>query len=181
LNLSIQVLVASALPLQRLAEWLNKNNENKVLAAIVTVVLGVILRDLIPYIWRTAVRVLIWVGKHIGGRFGFRYFEKTYLSWLVTELGELKLAGIVSTDVTKKPRLEQVFISLRVGAQQDKLSMPELTQAVVEDLRRHRKIDIGLLVALRREFESAPPLERKDAEQILQSFFLGRINVLQKA
>jgi HEAT repeat protein len=180
MDLNIEPLATSAAPLQRLAEWLDKNNENKLLAAIVTVVLGVILRDLVPYLWNVMGKFLIWGGKHIGGRFGFRYFEKTYLSWLVTELGELKLAGIVSTDVAKKPRLEQVFISLRVGEQQDKLSLPELTQAVIEDLRRHRKSDFGLLAALQREFEAAPALERKDAEQILHSFLSSRINPLEK-
>jgi len=123
---------AAAAPiLQRLTDWLNKNNENKLWAAIITVVLGVILRDLIPYTWRLIGKGLAWVGKHIGGKFGFNYFEKTYLNWLVTELRELKLAGIVSTDATKKPKLEQVFVSLRVGDQQDRSSILEITQAVL--------------------------------------------------
>ncbi|PYU28573.1 MAG: hypothetical protein DMG32_02250, partial [Acidobacteria bacterium] len=124
---------------------------------------------------------LAWVGKHIGGKFGFNYFEKTYLNWLVTELRELKLAGIVSTDATKKPKLEQVFVSLRVGDQQDRSSILEITQAVIEDLRHHRKAEPGIILALRREFESAPPSERKDAEHLLRSFLSSRVSVWKKA
>jgi hypothetical protein len=101
--------IVSLVPwIDSLIGWLNENR----LAAVVTLVLGIVLRDLIPYLWRSAGKALVWIGKHIGGEFGFIYFERTYLNWLVTELRELKLAGIVSSDASKKPKLEQVPSSL---------------------------------------------------------------------
>jgi energy-coupling factor transporter ATP-binding protein EcfA2 len=42
-------------------------------------------------------------------------FRGTYLDWLVTENRDLRLAGIVTADETKKPTLEQVFVSLYIG------------------------------------------------------------------
>jgi hypothetical protein len=73
---------------------------------------------LIPYLWRKGSGALAWLLGKFSGRYEHREFEKRYLDWVVTSLQHLKLAGIVpSDDAAKRPRLEQVFISLHVVEQ----------------------------------------------------------------
>lgn len=93
--------------------------EDPLVIGLVGIVLGAILTKLIPAIWSFLYAFTIWLGKKVGGRFSFRDFEKSYLDWLVTEHSELKLTGIVTSDEAKKPKLEQVFVSLQLGRERD--------------------------------------------------------------
>lgn len=102
---------------QAFQELLRKYGDNKLAIAIVSAFLGVILTKLIPFLWAFVSKMIFKLGKMMGGRFAYREFEKRYLDWVVTELRELKLTGIVSYDDAKKPQLEQVFVSLQVGEQ----------------------------------------------------------------
>jgi hypothetical protein len=150
---------------QRIWLWLD---QNKLVAGTVLLLAGVVLRDLLPYIWRLVVNLMTWIGKKLGGRLGYRHLEKNYLNWLVTELRELKLTGIVSADTTKKPRLEQVFVSLRVGEQEGRFSAVEAAVALADEIKRRKgKIHPFIIRGLKRDLEQAPAAERKDAERIL--------------
>jgi hypothetical protein len=124
--------------LRTILQWLGKTDANKAVAALVLLVAGVLLRDLLPYLFQQFLRLLRWVGKKLGGRLGYRYLEKSYLNWLVTELRELKLAGIVGADASKKPKLEQVFVSLRVGEQEGHFSAVEAALAVADEIKRRK-------------------------------------------
>jgi energy-coupling factor transporter ATP-binding protein EcfA2 len=107
------------------------------------------------------------VGRRIGGRFAFRYFERTYLDWLVTQLRELKLTGIVSNDTAKKPKLEQVFVSLRMGGERNSISFMECTIAVCNEIRRNPRRRRALLEALKMDLERASSDQRKEAEEYI--------------
>jgi NACHT domain len=156
--------------LQKILLWLEKADQNKVIAALVLLVSGVVLRDLLPYLFQRFLQLLRWIGKKLGGRLGYRYLEKAYLNWLVTELRELKLAGIVGADAAKKPKLEQVFVSLRVGEQEGRFSAVGAALAVADEIRKKRgKISSSVVRGLKHDLEQATVAERKDAERILLS------------
>ena len=160
---------------QRILLWTDKTDTNKLTAAIVLLLLGVLLREVLPYFFRHAVRFLLWLGKHAGGRLGYYHFQRRYLDWVVTELSELKLAGIVSVDSAKKPKLDQVFVSLRVGEEEGRLSAIEAARAVVEELQRTKgKLDRSVIRALKRDIDQAAPNERKDAEAIIIDYLVHR-------
>ena len=137
------------------------------IAGILLLVLGAILKDFLPFAWRGFTGVCAWLGRRIGGRFAFRYFERTYLDWLVTQLRELKLTGIVTSDATKKPRLEQVFVTLRMGGEKDEVSFMDCAVAVCNEIRRNPRKGGSLLEALRRDLERAPAEQRKEAEEYI--------------
>jgi NACHT domain len=99
----------------KLITWLQLHEDDKLLLVIVSGLLGAVLMKLFPAIWAAARRLSVLIGKAAGGRFAFRHFQHQYLNWLVTEAQELKLAGIVTTDAAKKPRLEQVFLSIKMA------------------------------------------------------------------
>lgn len=77
-----------------------------------------VLQKLIPYLWHLLGKSIIELKRISGGRYAESSFEKLYLDWAVTELRELKLAGITSYDDAKKPQIEQVFVSLQIGQHQ---------------------------------------------------------------
>jgi energy-coupling factor transporter ATP-binding protein EcfA2 len=90
-------------------------SENKLFIAIIAAIVGAILTKLVPAAWGGLKSFLRWSGRLVGGRFAYKSFEKLYLDWIVTEHQELKLTGIVSSDDVKKPKLEQVFVSLALS------------------------------------------------------------------
>jgi HEAT repeat protein len=96
-------------------EWLKQYGTIAVVSAIAGAIATAILTKLIPYLWTQGGNLISKLGKAIGGSFAYHEFEKKYLDWVVTELRELKLTGIVTNDDSKKPLLEQVFVSLSVG------------------------------------------------------------------
>lgn len=67
------------------------------------------------FVWRLLCRLSSKLARMMGGRLACREFERRYLDWVVTQNRELKLTGVVSYDESKKPQLEQVFVSLRMG------------------------------------------------------------------
>jgi len=160
--------------LQHFLNWLNQNNENKAIAGLILVIIGALLKELVPLAFGALGKLLLFFGRLIGGRVGFRYFERLYLNWLVTELRELKLTGIASADASKKPTLEQVFVSLRIAEQRGLSSPVQTTLAIVDDMKRRRTLDHSLIRELKRDLELATPALRKDAEQILASYLLSR-------
>jgi HEAT repeat protein len=156
--------------LHRVLEWIEKTDQNKLIAALTLLVVGILLRDLLPYLLRQCFQLARWIGKKLGGRLSYRYIEKNYLNWLVTELRELKLAGVVGADAAKKPKLEQVFVSLRIGEQESRFSVIQAAQAIADEIDRTKGRVRGSIVrGLKRDLEQATPVERKDAERILAS------------
>jgi HEAT repeat protein len=111
-----------------LKNFLQQYEDNKLVIALVGAILGAILTKSIPTLWNSLRSFVIWLGRIAGGRLAYRDFQKRYLDWVVTEHRELKLTGIVTSDDAKKPKLEQVFVSLHVGKQKDIISISEPNQ-----------------------------------------------------
>jgi HEAT repeat protein len=85
------------------------------IVAVFTLIVAPLFWKLTGGLWKLLVKLCDRLGRLAGGRLSYRSFEKQYLNWVVTENKDLKLTGIVSYDEAKKPQLEQVFISLRLG------------------------------------------------------------------
>jgi hypothetical protein len=81
--------------------------------------------------------LLSWLGRAAGGRLAYRDFEKNYLDWAVTELRELKLAGVIANDDAKKPQLEQVFVSLEVDGQRETGSTADIAEILRQRICEH--------------------------------------------
>lgn len=107
-----------------LQKLLQQYDDNTLVIVIISATLGFFFAKFLPFICSLVGGLMSKLGKMIGGRFAYREFEKLYLDWVVTELRELKLTGIVSYDDVKKPQLEQVFVSLRIGWRMDWDSEP---------------------------------------------------------
>jgi HEAT repeat protein/energy-coupling factor transporter ATP-binding protein EcfA2 len=104
--------------MQRFIETLlEQYKDNKLVIGLAGVILGAILTKFLPALWSALRTTVTWFGRKIGGRFAYSDFERNYLDWTVTEHRELKLTGIVTTDEAKKPKLEQVFVSLQIAKQ----------------------------------------------------------------
>ncbi|MEA2561287.1 MAG: hypothetical protein QOH06_2791 [Acidobacteriota bacterium] len=98
--------------MSNISDFFQKFGENKLFIVLAGAAAGALLTKLLPALWGSSLNFLAWIGRILGGRFAFRSFERKYLDWIVTDLSDLKLTGIVSTDEAKKPKLEQVFVSL---------------------------------------------------------------------
>lgn len=79
------------------------------LATFVLTLIAVFIRRIFGAV-RNAV---VWIGKRLGGRFVYKSFLDSYLSWMVVEYQDLNLTGIIGSG--PKPKLEQVFISLSLS------------------------------------------------------------------
>ncbi|MDP9194039.1 MAG: HEAT repeat domain-containing protein [Acidobacteriota bacterium] len=97
-----------------LEEILRRYGENKLLVAVVSAVIGAVLTKALPSMARGVAVALRAIGGLMGGRLAYAAFQQRYLDWIVTEQSELKLTGVVSADEAKKPKLEQVFVSLHI-------------------------------------------------------------------
>ncbi|MGF6936861.1 hypothetical protein OKW41_006023 [Paraburkholderia sp. UCT70] len=93
---------------------LSKYSDNKLALALVGVFAGAVLTKLIPFTGKMLWELLGLIGRRLGGRLAYIGLQRKYLDWMVTEHRELRLPGIVSAEATKKPKLEQVFVSLFV-------------------------------------------------------------------
>jgi hypothetical protein len=151
----------------RLINFLVKLDPKTIIAALLLLLAGAVLNKFVPFAWRGFIAACAWLGRRIGGRFAFRYFERTYLDWLVTQLRELKLTGIVTSDATKKPRLEQVFVTLRMGGERDEVSFMDCAVAVCNEIRRNPGKRRSLLESLKRDLERAPSEQRKEVEEYI--------------
>ena len=74
----------------------------------------------LPIIYGKLLKLITFIGKKIGGRLGFKSIREAYLNWLVYKTEDLNLTGIIGTG--EKPKLEQIFLSLRIVNEQEKLS-----------------------------------------------------------
>ncbi len=154
--------------MSQLPDFLTKLDPKKAIVPFLLLLAGALLNKFVPFAWHAVVTAFTWIGRRVGGRFAFRYFERTYLDWLVTQLRELKLTGIVTTDAAKKPRLEQVFVSLRMGGERDGISFMECAIAVCNEIKRNPSKRRRLVAALKRDLERASLEQRKEAEEYIE-------------
>lgn len=74
----------------------------------------------LPIIYAKSLKLITFIGKKVGGRLGFKSIREAYLNWLVYKTEDLNLTGIIGTG--EKPKLEQIFLSLRIVNEQEKIS-----------------------------------------------------------
>jgi hypothetical protein len=111
--------------MSRWLEILKPLEENKLLIGIAGAVVGALLTKSIPALWSGLRKLVVWLGKFVGGRFAYHSFQSRYLEWVLSEHSELKLTGVVTSDDAKRPKLEQVFVSLQVG--RERIGEPQTT------------------------------------------------------
>jgi predicted NACHT family NTPase len=106
-------------------------------AAVAGGLVTIIGTKLLPFLGGRARSATAWVLGRLSGRYEFRQFERQYLDWLITSLQDLRLAGVViSEDAAKRPRLEQVFVSVHLassaplGASREEIEF--LTERILE-------------------------------------------------
>lgn len=103
------------MPQEMLHDIISKISANpEALKTAITILLTFALTKFLPALLATLKSSLTWLGGRIGGRFSYNSFQQQYLDWLVTDLQELRLTGIVSAEDSKRPKLDQVYLSLRL-------------------------------------------------------------------
>jgi len=107
------------------------NNNKELSIAIAGALVGIIgtwiFNKLGPWIGSMIKSVLELIGRLIGGHFAYAGIRRRYLNWVVLQNQDLNLTGIIATG--EKPKLEQVFISLKV-MDEDKETENDDTQSV---------------------------------------------------
>lgn len=97
---------------------------------IIGTLIGWILTKLLPAICSYISRFVSLIGKKLGGRLAHKNIRETYLNWLVYKTQDLNLTGIIGSG--EKPKLEQIFISLRIVKEYDKISKKDdVTEAEI--------------------------------------------------
>jgi hypothetical protein len=130
------------------------------LGGLVGVLVTLLGGRLVPYLWVQAGRGLGWLLGKLSSRYQLRQFEKLYLDWVITTHQDLKLAGVVlNEDAAKRPRLEQVFVSLNMAEE----PTHGATQEDVEFLSER-------ILAIQR-----PTLDRPDISERLRAY-LGSLD-----
>jgi formylglycine-generating enzyme required for sulfatase activity len=110
----------------------------KAILAILGGAVALIFQKILPWLWQRAGKVYDWLSTQIGWD-PLGKFEKRYLSAMRREHGDLKLIGI-RTEGVAPPKLEQVYVSLRVVP-------PHLASLTQRDSQPERVLGVG--VALR--------------------------------
>lgn len=105
-------------------------NYKEVMLILFTGLATLSLEKLLPTICSRFSLLFSLIGKKIGGRLAHKNIRETYLNWLVYKKQDLNLTGVIGTE--EKPKLEQIFISLRVVRERDKLSKNENNIDTVE-------------------------------------------------
>ena len=95
-------------------------NDKELVLVIIGLIGGWILTKLLPAIFSYFSRFVTSIGKKLGGRLAHKSIREAYLNWLVYKTQDLNLTGIIGSG--EKPKLEQIFISLRIVKEQEKLS-----------------------------------------------------------
>ena len=98
-------------------------SNEKLALVIFGAVLAWILNKLMPAICSYFSQFISLIGKKLGGRLAHKNIRETYLNWLVYKTQDLNLTGIIGSG--EKPKLEQIFISLRIVKEYDKNSKKE--------------------------------------------------------
>lgn len=139
----------------RVIEWIFKVLDSKAGVGIVGALAGAVLMKYLPSTLTALANAGLYVIRRFSRTAAHRDFRNTYLDWLVTEHRELKLAGVVTADESKKPTLEQVFVSLDVGKQ---------TATSARDLEvPHIQSRAGLIIRTWNDFAEALELHRNSA------------------
>src|SRR3954464_13618480 len=97
------------------SELLIRLSENKIAIAATGAIAGAFVTKYIPALGSMLKSAALYTASRFSRTASAHSFRSRYLDWVVTEHGELKLAGVVTTDDAKKPTLEQVFVSLNVA------------------------------------------------------------------
>ena len=96
--------------IQRLVSFYTDHRELTIV--LVAMVGGWLLSKVIPEVSKALVRMFRSVTRKLGGKFAFRSIQDAYLNWVVLQNQDLNLTGVVGSG--EKPKLEQVFIALKV-------------------------------------------------------------------
>lgn len=105
-----------------LIQWLEDlyANDKELMPVIIGLIGGWFLSKLLPAISSYFSRFITLIGKKLGGRLSHKSTREAYLNWLVYKTQDLNLTGVIGSG--EKPKLEQIFISLRIVTEQEKLS-----------------------------------------------------------
>ncbi len=95
-------------------------NDKDLAILIIGLIGGFIFTTLLPAILSHFSKIITLIGKKFGGRLAYRSIRESYLNWLFYKTQDLNLTGIIGSG--EKPKLEQIFISLRVIKEGEKLS-----------------------------------------------------------
>jgi HEAT repeat protein len=117
-------------------------NNTQLAIVLVSLVGGMVLTKLVPALLGALSMVLKSIGKIIGGRLAYRGLRDAYLNWVVLSNQDLNLTGIIGSE--NKPKLEQIFISLRVssreGEPQDETQNNESERSALALLRARLRV-----------------------------------------
>ena len=104
--------------IDKIIEWLtdfyanNKELSIAVAGVLVGAIISWIFNKLGPWMLNQLRNFIGWIGGIIGGHFAYARIQSKYLNWVVLQTQDLNLTGIISTG--EKPKLEQIFISLKM-------------------------------------------------------------------
>ena len=124
--------------MENLSKWWEEfYSNNPELTLILVGALGgaistAIFSKLLPSIWAAIVSFIAFIGAKIGGRLGYKYIQNIYLNWVVMANQELNLTGFIGSD--QKPKLEQIFISLKVSSQSETRNKGGVKSDNLEDM-----------------------------------------------
>jgi len=79
---------------------------------------GWILSHVFPTLRYYASKSVSFMGRKFGGRLAHKSIRESYLNWLIYKTQDLNLTGLIGSG--DKPKLEQIFISLSITAEQEK-------------------------------------------------------------
>ena len=119
-------------------EYWDKLSPTSLPYIILYIIIGGLIKDHFPKIIR-----LLWRGikfvffKVTGDRFRSLEFQKEYLNWVIRDLRGLKLTGIISNDETKKPQLEQVFVTLKINENKESSTESQHIERVIEKVLKN--------------------------------------------
>jgi hypothetical protein len=101
--------------IQQLIELYQKHE--KLSLVLLSLIGGWLLSKVVPGLYSLVVGLLNKLGRILGGRLAYKSIQNKYLNWVVLQNQDLNLTGIIGSG--QKPRLEQVFISLKVLDESD--------------------------------------------------------------
>ena len=94
------------------------NNDKDLALVLIGIFGGWIISNVSPTLRHHASNLFSYFGKKFGGRLAFKSIRKSYLNWLIYKTQDLNLTGLIGSG--DKPKLEQIFISLRISTEHEK-------------------------------------------------------------